>query len=131
MGALRTTIFGIFLTASTAALADPTTLICGLDGRPDLQPTTIDLNEAASTATVNHPAGTYSPGSSSGALAAKFDPKNITFDDKLNTTYSHYAIDRVTGILMLYIGADAPWDQATPQNRYTQQYACHVGQKQF
>jgi hypothetical protein len=74
-------ILGLFLTASTAALADPTTLICSLDGRPDLPPTTIDLNEAASTATVNHPAGTYSTGSSSGTLAAKFDPKTVTFDD--------------------------------------------------
>jgi hypothetical protein len=131
MGALRTMILGTFLTASTAALADPTALICSLDGRPDLPPTTIDLNEAASTATVNHPAGTYSAGSSSGPLAAKFDPQTVTFDDKLNATYSHYTIDRVTGILIIYIGAGTPWDQAAPQDRYTQQYACHVGQKQF
>ncbi|MDE2163354.1 MAG: hypothetical protein KGJ53_09340 [Alphaproteobacteria bacterium] len=138
--AMRRIFLGLaaLLTASTAALADPTTLTCHDD---NLNSTIlIDLDEANGTATVTYPAYTFMnngyqrsvPESSSGTLKAQFDPKTITFDQPGDGGGStHNTINRITGVLLAYVGTRAPYEQSAEQDRGIQTYNCHVGAKQF
>lgn len=129
------------LMSSTTTLADPTTLVCNNDTRPDLGPISVDLNQAQGTVTENAPARSVPngdlppidmPAASNGPFPAKFDAKTISFDRKVNDqSYWHITIDRVTGVLLWYSSDFAPWDEATPENRAMFQYSCHVGQTQF
>lgn len=145
--AVRRLLFGMamLLITSPAAQARPVTLVCNNDTRPDLGQITVDLDEAAATATLNFPArmipnGRYppisSPASSVGPLPARFDAKSVTFDQQKAVTdtitvYNHYTVDRVTAVLLSYFSQSAPWDQAAPKDRAMYHYTCHIGTAQF
>jgi hypothetical protein len=126
MGALRTAILGIFLAASTAAMADPTTLVCSSTRRPDIE-RDVDLNEANGTATVS------AEGISWGPSVAKFDSKSVTFGyfRKDVDVYDHFIIDRLTGVMSDYSSIQAPYDLAGPDNRFIEPFACQVGHAKF
>jgi len=129
--ALLTT--GMLLTASAAALADTTTLLCRMDTNPreaEVEPTTIELNEAQTSVVVNF-AGTYSkiPGItggfqgrggsdafSIGPLQATFSTDKITFSWPAGSYTIGGVINRLTGAF------------STNQGR---SWSCQVGKKQF
>lgn len=114
MIALRTALLGTFLTASTAALADPTTLICNNEIFPNLPPTTFNLDEA------NHTVSTDYQGL--GQIAAAFDPQKISFVVVQGTETEHYTIDRLTGNVSMITDSGI---------RAQKIFTCHVGQRQF
>lgn len=128
----------ILVMASPAAMAAPTTLSCYND---HLNATIlIDVDETNGTAAVTYPAYTFMnngnqisvPEHSSGSLKAQFDPKTITFDQPgADGGSTHNTLDRITGVLLAYVGTRAPYDQSAAQDRGIQTYNCHVGQKQF
>lgn len=126
----------ILMAASQAALAAPVTLIC----TPLFnQVTTIDLNEAAHTVTLNNLASyvsvttppTVIPASSTGPIAAKFDSKMITFAQHFAKfdEYENWTLDRRTGVLLEYRGINAPYDRATKRNVFKR--TCHVEKAKF
>lgn len=125
-----------------AALAAPVVLVCISDAANGQM--TVDLDAAASTATITYPAGTVPsrppvsfPARSIGPLAARFEPRSVTFDNQSTayagapTIYEHFTVDRLTGNLLDYYSAYAPWDQAGPRTRAMYHYTCHVGTAQF
>lgn len=136
--AARPTLLGvaILIATSQAAWAAPVTLIC----TPLFNVvTTIDLNEAARTVTINNlasydPATTppsVIPASSSGPIAAKFDSKMITFvgPSADPSVHENYTLDRRTGVLLEYRGVNAPYDRATLRNVFKR--TCHVEKAKF
>jgi hypothetical protein len=124
----------MLIASSQLAMADTKTLVC--QWTPELQ-FTIDLNEVQGIVTINYPASTasgstyVSPAHTVGPMAATFDSKAVTFDSKDPSFFEHYTIDRVTGLFSMYSSANAPWDQAAPQDRFIRQYNCHVSNAQF
>jgi hypothetical protein len=129
-----TLLLGLSLlaTLSTAAFAAPTLICTG-----ELGTFNVDLDEAASTATINSPARpdpdtvppSVIPASSAGPFKAAFDAKTVSFDYQVSTLFLHNTIDRLTGVLLEYRGVNAPYDQAAL--RATHSYTCHVGKAQF
>jgi hypothetical protein len=89
--ATRRVLLGItmLLTASTAALAAPTTLICTNNQRPSDPAFTIDLDEAKGTVTI-----------ASTIMTATFDAREIKW--VLNNVSEK--IDRVTGLYTADLG---------------------------
>jgi len=123
-GTMRRIFFGIaaLLTASTAALAQTTTLVCNLDPSnawKEVEPTTIELNDAQGYIVIHYAARTLSlngdraPARSSGPLPAVFGT------DKITASSNGYndVIDRVTGI---FIDTAAQWS-----------WTCQAGKPQF
>ncbi len=93
MSAVRCALLGmaVLLTSGTAALADPTMLVCDLQIDPafgtQTGPTVITLNEGQGSVVVNFsawrlggngPRSSVIPGSSAGPLPAKFGADTIT-----------------------------------------------------
>ena len=121
MSARRALILGIFLTGSTAALADPTTLVCNIHFSNATPYTTgrVDLDEAQGSITVYYPPSD-NPGGQPDPIpgrsltyAAKFSPNTIDFFDGYYK--EQVTIDRVTGTFTVY---GILW-------------TCQVGQKKF
>jgi hypothetical protein len=129
----------------SAAMADPTTLVCENGLRPDQVPhLTIALDESKGTVTINYPvtsvvypgsAGPFiTPAQSAGPLPAKFDSTSIVFDRHDRESggfYEHFTIDRVTAVLIDYQSMKAPFDQASSDQKVIWRYTCRVGKAQF
>ncbi len=114
----------VLVSASPAALADPTTLICDTTSSNADGPGTVELNEADGAVTLygpafHYPTGEHFPGGLMGKYAAKFDSKTITFvgPPTMDTgdAGEKITIDRLTGMFT--------------QNGST--WTCHVGKTQF
>jgi len=114
MIALRAVLLGTFLTASTVALADPTTLICNNEIFPNQPPTTFNIDEA------NHSVSTDYQGL--GQIAAAFDPQKITFKVVQGPETENYTIDRLTGNVSMISDSGI---------RALKIFTCHAGQRQF
>jgi len=137
----RWLLLGIILAvgASQSAFAAPTSLVCNNESRPGDPLITIDLDDAKGTATLNFPAFNLPPPSrghvparSVGPLAAKFNPKAITFSYTDDSTGFHdYRIDRLTGVLLSFFGHGAKFEQADPKNRVMYRWTCQVGKAKF
>jgi hypothetical protein len=112
MGALRAAVFGIFLTMSTAAVANPTTLICQMaDYMPwtEQGTTTVELNETKSQVTLNFATTQFKdtrlsynggPGATVGPLLATFGTDTITFKNPGALFAGSYVINRLTGSMI-------------------------------
>lgn len=114
----------VLLTASTAAWADATTLICDTTSSNAEGPGMVELNEAEGTVTIYSPPGHYPdgqhfPGGLMGKYPATFDSKAIKFVGPQTSSSGGageaIVINRLTGIFL--------------QNGST--WTCHVGTKQF
>jgi hypothetical protein len=127
MIALRAALLGIALTASTAAIADTTTLVCDFsNSRFAAGSANIILDEGAGTITIYtapmpNPGGSPDPlpGRIRGTYAAKFAPNEISFVDEEGNPRT---LNRSTGILDWYGTAVHPIGMTE---------TCHVAQKQF
>lgn len=119
----------------TAALADPTTLICdtGSEGPQihDLGPGMIVLNEGEGTATVTFPAyqfpttGVTNPAETDGPVHAIFDANTITFAAQVRGSLTKFEMNRLSGTVVLsFPSASAP-------GAYTPPWTCQPGKKQF
>lgn len=95
MGALGIAALGIFLTAGTAAMADPVKLICPTNNPSDLGPITIVIDESQSTVAINFPAGENRRASTTGTISAQFTFDTITVVQANN---AKLVIDRTTGL---------------------------------
>ena len=119
----------LVLTASTAALADPTTLICDENGTAGTYTydgsIIVDLNEAQHSIVIHYPGVTgttpvyHHDGRSVGPLPAIFDANNIAVSLPWGVGIT---INRVTGEGVLRTS-----DGLTMAERWN----CHVGAKQF
>jgi hypothetical protein len=115
---------GIFVAASTAALADPINLICDTHWPNDVGPGGLDLDEAAGSVTVHYASTRIPPfpESVSKPFPAKFDPNSITFDtsDGEAGVVKSGTINRLTGIVTWFYNG-----------RVAATWNCQVGKKQF
>jgi hypothetical protein len=128
-GVARRALLGmaILATASQTALADPTTLICHMDGTGIIEnePTTIELNAAQSSVVVHFAANHYNVGPgeehaawSLGPLPATFGADTISFSDpRPRSILSNFTINRLTGA---FVETNANW-----------RWTCQPGKKQF
>jgi len=117
----------LLATGSQAARAETTTLVC-TTGEPS--PTTVDLNEARGTVTLNFPAvqlpATTPPATlpaRSESYAAEYDQKTITVEthDEMHKTYT---INRLTGIIAV--------DGSYPTGgTFHGDWTCQVGKAKF
>ena len=143
---------GVVVSASQSIGANTkndTTLICKDASDTNLPGNTIEFNADKSTAKI-----TIDAGVSSGLLKATLDSNTVTFDwDRpaspnsavlswkagdppliIIASYQHYIVNRVTLALLIYDGSEAPWDQATPEERKkleARHYTCQIGKAQF
>jgi hypothetical protein len=132
-GAARRLLLGIaaLLVTSTAALADPTTLICDTHESNQAGPFTVDLNEAQSTVSFHSsglaPSGGY-PGTSGvtrGPFPASFNPNTITFADDSPDAVSTYIINRVAATV-----EETDVGKAVSMTWHSV-WTCQVGKAQF
>ncbi len=127
-GTMLLILFGMaaLLATSTAAIADPTTLICIADAAnvwKDDEPSTIELNEAQSSIAVHFAAQTGILGPqyrvsahASGPIRATFGADTISFSDQ----GFDYTLNRLTGSLLRLVGSDVAL-----------RWTCQPGKKQF
>ena len=116
----------MLVTASPAALADTTTLLCNWSDSSVVGTSNIVLDEGAGSITIYYPAisnpgGSPNPmpGGLRGTFTAKFSPNEITFVDEEGNPRS---LNRSTGILEWY---------GTSRHPIGSTATCHVAQKQF
>lgn len=126
--AVRAALIGtaVLSMASTPTLADTTTLICNRDAPNDpwkeIEPTTVQLNEAQSYVTVHWGAKTSSfdsaPAFSIGPLRATFTSDTISFN--INAYPDVVTINRLTGRMLLTFSSGGYWS-----------WACESGKAKF
>jgi len=133
MGALRIAALGILLTANTAAMADPVTLICNMvdTGRGTYQedePTTVELNEQQNSVTVHFGREHLAVGASNhvltawtqGPVIATFTDNAISFSLVQFGKPASSLINRLTGTFVI-----------TQDQHDVGSWTCHAAQKQF
>jgi hypothetical protein len=128
MSALQKAFLGIFLTASTTALADPATLVCDGKGPAGVYSfdgsIIVDLDETARTVTVHYPgvtnfnSGGHMEAHSIGPVPGTFDANAISF----SIPGENIAINRVTGEAVVRTEGGITMAES---------WNCRVGKKQF
>ena len=119
-------ILAVLIVRVQTAMADPTTLVCTTG---DSGTTTIDLDEAKGTVTINnpavrHPDMSFTIPASSVTYTARFDQKTIVAETH-DSTHQTFTINRITGI----VAVDGTYPNGG--ETYHADWPCHVGKAQF